>query len=67
MLLPQAAGSPNWTTVAILALELLVVAAHIVVGYVLGLTLPRLLAVPVALVGSFVWMAYPAAMNVFWV
>lgn len=67
MLLPQAAGSPNGTTAAILALELLVVAAHTVVGYVLGLTLPRLLAVPAALVGSFVWMAYPAAMNVFWV
>ncbi|MFF0226632.1 hypothetical protein [Streptomyces sp. NPDC004629] len=33
----------------------------------IGLSLPRLLAVPVALVGSFVWMAYPAAMNVFWV
>jgi hypothetical protein len=37
------------------------------IGYVIGLNLPRLLAVPVALVGSFVWMAYPAAMNVFWV
>ncbi|MGC5342347.1 DUF7224 domain-containing protein [Streptomyces sp. DT171] len=67
LLLPQAAGGPDWTTVAILVLELLVVAAHTVVGYVLGLSLPRLLAVPMALVGSFVWMAYPAAMNVFWV
>ncbi|MFJ6297504.1 hypothetical protein ACIQJX_29615 [Streptomyces griseoviridis] len=67
LLLPQAAGTPDRTTAAILVLELLVVAAHTAVGYVLGLSLPRLLAVPVALVGSFVWMAYPAAMNVFWV
>ncbi|GAA3289559.1 hypothetical protein GCM10020295_01690 [Streptomyces cinereospinus] len=50
-----------------LGLELLVVVAHAAAGYAVGLTLPRLLAVPVALVGSFVWMAYPASMNVFWV
>ncbi|WP_455432517.1 DUF7224 domain-containing protein [Streptomyces rubradiris] len=67
LLLPQAAGSPDWTVAAILALELLVVAAHTAIGYVIGLSLPRLLAIPVALVGSFVWMAYPAAMNIFWV
>ncbi|MGW3953322.1 DUF7224 domain-containing protein [Streptomyces sp. NPDC004752] len=67
LLLPQAAGTPGWTAVAVLGLELLVVTAHTAVGYVIGLCLPRLLAVPVALVGSFVWMAYPAAMHVFWV
>ncbi|NJP99951.1 DUF7224 domain-containing protein [Streptomyces zingiberis] len=67
LLLPQAAGSPDGTTAAIVALQLAVVTAHTAVGYVLGLHLPRLPAVPVALVGSFVWMAYPAAMNVFWV
>ncbi|MCP9956798.1 DUF7224 domain-containing protein [Streptomyces sudanensis] len=67
LLLPQAAGDPGWTTMAVLGLELLVVAAHTAVGYAIGLSLPRLLAVPVALVGSFVWMAYPAAMNTFWI
>ncbi|MFJ8794296.1 hypothetical protein [Streptomyces sp. NPDC102462] len=67
LLLPQAAGAPGRSVVAVLGLELLVVAAHTAVGYVIGLSLPRLLAVPVALVGSFVWMAYPAAMNAFWV
>ncbi|MEU6807734.1 hypothetical protein ABZ920_01650 [Streptomyces sp. NPDC046831] len=67
LLLPQASGSPDWTVAAILGMELLVVAAHTAIGYVIGLKLPRLLAVPVALVGSFVWMAYPAAMNIFWV
>ncbi|MGI5439878.1 DUF7224 domain-containing protein [Streptomyces shenzhenensis] len=67
LLLPQAAGSPGRSAVAVIGMELLVVAAHTAVGYVIGLSLPRLLAVPVALVGSFVWMAYPAALNVFWV
>ncbi|WP_455569890.1 DUF7224 domain-containing protein [Streptomyces rishiriensis] len=67
LLLPQASGSPDWTVGAVLGLELLVMAAHTAVGYVIGLTVPRLLAVPVALVGSFVWMAYPAAMDAFWV
>lgn len=67
LLLPQAAGGPNRTVAAVLGMELLVIAAHTAVGYVIGLSLPRVLAVPVALVGSFVWMAYPAAMNVFWV
>lgn len=67
LLMPQAAGGPNGTVAAILGMELLVIAAHTAVGYVLGLSLPRVLAVPVALVVSFVWMAYPAAVNVFWV
>ncbi len=67
LLLPQAAGGPNRTVAAVIGMELLVIAAHTAVGYVIGLRLPRVLAVPVALVGSFVWMAYPAAMNVFWV
>jgi hypothetical protein len=67
LLLPQTAGGPNRTVAAVLGMELLVIAAHTAVGYVVGLGLPRVLAVPVALVGSFVWMAYPAAMNVFWV
>ncbi|MEZ3181866.1 hypothetical protein KYY02_25300 [Streptomyces pimonensis] len=67
LLLPQAAGSPNRTAAAVIGMELLVIAAHTAIGYVIGLSLPRVLAVPAALVGSFVWMAYPAAMNVFWV
>ncbi|MEU6605700.1 hypothetical protein ABZ922_11635 [Streptomyces shenzhenensis] len=67
LLLPHVAGNPGRSAVAVVGMELLVVAAHTAVGYVIGLSLPRLLAVPVALVGSFVWMAYPAALNVFWV
>ncbi|MFE2040352.1 hypothetical protein ACFXAZ_05335 [Streptomyces sp. NPDC059477] len=67
LLLPQAEGVPDRISTAVLALELLVITAHTAVGYVIGLSLPRLLAVPTALVGSFVWMAYPASMDVFWV
>ncbi|GGX36821.1 DUF7224 domain-containing protein [Streptomyces noursei] len=44
-------------------IEVAVALAHTAAGYVAGLILPRLLAAPTALVASFVWMAYPAAMN----
>ncbi|MFD4530498.1 hypothetical protein ACFWNL_27415 [Kitasatospora sp. NPDC058397] len=67
LFVPQASGFPGWSTPVIILLELLVVLAHTVVGYVLGQVLPRLLAVPLALVASFLWMAYPSALNVFWV
>lgn len=59
----QASGAPGWPSLAMLALALIVVAAHTAAGYVGGLLLPRLLAAPAALVVSFVWMAYPAAMD----
>ncbi|WP_147255559.1 hypothetical protein [Streptomyces sp. PT12] len=67
LLAPQAMGYPGWPSLPVMALQLLVVAAHTVVGYVLGLSALRALAVPVALVGSFLWMAYPAALPAFWV
>lgn len=67
LLLPSAAGAPGWPSWAVLGVELLIVTAHAATGYVLGLTLPRILTVPVALVGSFVWMAYPAAIQALWV
>ncbi|GAA2789407.1 hypothetical protein GCM10010441_13170 [Kitasatospora paracochleata] len=64
---PQAGGTPGWPTAAIIAVELLVVLAHTAAGYALGLTLPRLLAVPFALVASFLWMAFPSTLDAFWV
>lgn len=67
MFVPQAGGFPGWSLPVILLLELLVVLAHASVGYVLGLALPRLLAVPLTLIASFVWMAYPSALDIFWV
>ncbi|MFJ5595212.1 hypothetical protein ACIQCG_36425 [Streptomyces noursei] len=59
----QASGLPRWSSFVMLTVEACVVVAHTTAGYVAGLTLPRLLAAPAALVASFVWMAYPAAMN----
>ncbi|MFI5530189.1 hypothetical protein ACIA8O_16750 [Kitasatospora sp. NPDC051853] len=67
LLAPRADGLPGRSTALILATELLVVLAHAVAGYVLGSALPRMLAVPLALIGGFVWMAYPASLNTFWV
>lgn len=64
---PQASGLPGWSTVLILGVELLVVLAHAAIGYAIGLALPRLLGVPTALVASFLWMAYPSTLDVFWV
>ncbi|MGW4651236.1 DUF7224 domain-containing protein [Kitasatospora sp. NPDC004289] len=67
LLIPQAGGIPGWSTGVILATELLVVLGHATVGYALGFLLPRMLAVPTALVASFLWMAYPATLDTFWV
>ncbi|MFF2852049.1 hypothetical protein ACFVT5_37835 [Streptomyces sp. NPDC058001] len=67
LIAPQAAGYPGRPSVGILGLTILVATAHAVGGYALGLSLPRMLAVPVAMLGSWVWMAYPAAMSAFWV
>ncbi|MFE2723052.1 hypothetical protein [Kitasatospora sp. NPDC059327] len=65
--IPQASGLPGWPTPTVITVELLVVLAHTTVGYALGLTLPRLLAVPLTLVASFLWMAYPSTLDAFWV
>ncbi|MFJ9948177.1 hypothetical protein [Kitasatospora sp. NPDC091207] len=64
---PQASGLPGWPTPAVITVELLVVLAHTAVGYTLGLTLPRLLAVPLTLIASFLWMAYPSTLDTFWI
>ncbi|WAL70325.1 hypothetical protein OU787_01760 [Kitasatospora sp. YST-16] len=67
LFVPQASGFPGWSVPVVLLLELLVVLAHAAAGYVLGLALPRLLAVPLVLVASFGWMAYPSTLDAFWV
>lgn len=60
---PHASGLPRWSSFVMVVVEVTVAVAHIAAGYVAGLILPRLLAAPTALVASFLWMAYPAAMN----
>ncbi|MBQ0829101.1 DUF7224 domain-containing protein [Streptomyces tagetis] len=66
LFVPQSSGLPGASSMAILGMELLVLAAHTLAGYVAGLTLPGLLAAPAALVTSWLWMAYPAAMTPLW-
>ncbi|MFV2118344.1 hypothetical protein ACE14D_07815 [Streptomyces sp. Act-28] len=67
LLLPYTQGLPGGTSIGMIGMELLVVVAHTGMGYAAGLTLPRLLAMPVALLGSGLWMAYPATLDTFWV
>ncbi|MEU7568968.1 hypothetical protein [Streptomyces fradiae] len=50
-----------------IGMETLVVVAHTAMGYVAGLVLPRLLAMPVALLVSGLWMAFPGTLDTFWV
>lgn len=64
---PAAWGQIGGPSLDILGLQLLVISSHIAVGYVLGLSMAKLIALPLALIGSFVWMAYPASMSRMWV
>ncbi|MFE6714154.1 hypothetical protein [Streptomyces sp. NPDC057695] len=66
MLLPYAQGIPGGATFAIVGLELLLVTAHSFLGYAAGFVLPRLLAAPAVLMATWLWMAYPAALEPFW-
>jgi hypothetical protein len=60
-------GYPGIPSVDLLLLQLLVIASHIAVGHVLGRILPMVAALPTALIGSFLWLAYPASLTTFWV
>ncbi|MFJ7989983.1 hypothetical protein [Streptomyces sp. NPDC096351] len=67
MLLPYAQGLPGGASFAVIGLELLVVTAHSFLGYAAGFVLPRLLAAPAVLMAVWLWMAYPAALEPFWI
>ncbi|MER5739798.1 hypothetical protein ACH4Q7_08605 [Streptomyces roseolus] len=56
-------GLPDFGILAAVAAMLV---AHTLVGYVLGRVLPRVLAAPVALIGSFFIGAYPASWSTIW-
>lgn len=64
---PVAWGSTGTPALRMIGLQVLVVAAHTGAGYGAGLLLPPLVALPIALAGSFLWMAYPATLPTFWV
>ena len=56
-------GSPD---VRIIASAGVIVYAHAVVGYAVGMWLPAVAAVPVVLVGDYLWNVYPPAMEPLW-
>ncbi|MEV8515364.1 hypothetical protein [Dactylosporangium sp. NPDC051484] len=64
---PAAASAPGLPDVRLIGVYLLVVTAHILVGYGLGVWLAPALALPISLGLSYVWLAYPAAIEPFWV
>ena len=64
---PVAAGAPGWPEPWLIMVYSLVVAGHIMTGYALGRWLPPAVALPVSLGGSYVWLAYPAAIEPFWI
>ncbi|MER8231035.1 hypothetical protein [Streptomyces sp. NPDC094049] len=66
MLLPYTQGAPGGSTFTVIALALLLVTAHVFLGYGAGLILPVFLAAPAVLIASWFWMAYPAALEPFW-
>jgi hypothetical protein len=58
------AGMPNgW----LLALVWGLTVTYAALGYVLGVVLPRLFAVPLALVAVWLWLVFPPAFQPFWV
>jgi hypothetical protein len=50
----------------LLGLSVLVIAAHSVVGFAVGLRVPVVIAAPSVLIGSYLWMAFPRAMEPLW-
>ncbi|WP_242908380.1 DUF7224 domain-containing protein [Actinomadura terrae] len=66
LVLPRATGSPGPLDAAIVVLALLVICAWTVTGLAAGRFLHPALGVPILLVGLWFWMAYPDALEPFW-
>ncbi|MFV2125278.1 hypothetical protein ACFHWS_12125 [Micromonospora sp. LOL_013] len=64
---PAAVGAPGGPHLGLVGVYLLVMVGYTVVGYGLGRWLPPALALPVSLGGSYIWLAYPAAVEPFWI
>lgn len=52
--------------VRLLALTVAVISAHTLLGFAAGLWVPVVIAAPAALILSFLWMAFPGAMEPLW-
>ncbi|HJQ87527.1 MAG TPA: hypothetical protein VJ820_08715 [Propionibacteriaceae bacterium] len=51
----------------LVATDLVVIVAHAVAGFALGLRLPIVVAGPIAVIGSYAWMAVPRALEPLWI
>ncbi len=62
-----ATGAPFSFPVALWLVYLLLVVAHTAFGHLLALHLPRVIAIPVAVILSYLWMGVPGSMALGWV
>ncbi|WP_242883262.1 DUF7224 domain-containing protein [Actinomadura litoris] len=66
LVLPRATGSPGPLDAALVVLALLVICAWTMAGLAAGRFLHPALGIPVLLLGLWFWMAYPDALEPFW-
>ncbi|MFJ2828951.1 hypothetical protein ACIPC1_15455 [Streptomyces sp. NPDC087263] len=59
-------SAPGWPDARILASAGVILCAHVIAGYAIGMWLPPVAAVPVVLVGDYLWNVYPPALEPLW-
>ncbi|MFE4416285.1 hypothetical protein [Streptomyces sp. NPDC056821] len=62
----QMESAPGWPDVRIMASAGAILCAHVLAGYAIGIWLPAVAAVPVTLVGDYLWNVYPPALEPLW-
>ncbi|MFJ8599137.1 hypothetical protein ACIREM_10475 [Streptomyces shenzhenensis] len=62
----QMESAPGWPDVRIIASAAAILCAHVIAGYAIGMWLPAVAAVPVTLVGDYLWNVYPPALEPLW-
>ncbi|KMS71425.1 hypothetical protein ACM01_27095 [Streptomyces viridochromogenes] len=62
----QMESAPGWPDVRIIAAACVILCAHVALGYAVGMWLPAVAAVPVVLVGDYLWNVYPPALEPLW-
>ncbi|MEU9890810.1 hypothetical protein [Sphaerisporangium sp. NPDC051011] len=65
-LLPAMAGVPGAPDLRFLGVAVLVCAGFIFLGFGLGRLLMPVYAVPISLIGTYLWLAYPISMEPLW-
>lgn len=61
-----ASGAPGHITVLPVLVGWAVIVGHTAVGYVIGRVLHMAFALPLTLIGSYMWMLYPGALDPLW-